>query len=99
MLLILLSCISPILLSILDIQNAVAAVFDCREIKGKGGVKLCYLESDKQNYHRKEKWVGLTHDVHGVASALTLKICLGRTTPQLIDDNRISGLYWKFQMW
>jgi len=55
MLLILLSCISPILLSILDIQNAVAAVFDCREIKGKGGVKLCYLESDKQNYHRKEK--------------------------------------------
>lgn len=48
-------CISPILLSILDIQNAVAAVFDCREIKGKGGVKLCYLESGKQNYRRKEK--------------------------------------------
>lgn len=53
-----LKCIPPILLSILDIQNAVAAVFDCREIKGKRGVKFCYWESVKQNYHKKEKWVG-----------------------------------------
>ena len=50
-----LKCIPPVLLSILDIQNAVAAMFDCGEIKGKGGVKLCYLESDKQNYYKKDK--------------------------------------------
>ena len=33
----------------------------------------------------------LTHDGHGVASALTLKICLGRKTPHSIDDYKMSG--------